>query len=114
MSDDRIYTGTFDTSVAGATPGEPFGMRGAQHLAISTDVPATGSPEGSWTLEREEIAGWATYDADGDIIFAGPAGGAAAGTVNVRNPPPGRYRMVYTRTSGGGPGATVIARSVSY
>lgn len=113
MSDDRIYNDTFDTQVTGF--GTVFGVRRGQHLTIETNVLATGSPTGTWALQRfDETGTWAAANL-GSQTFSDPAAGAANGTINVLNPIPGKYRMAYTAGSGGAAnGGTSTVRSASY
>lgn len=95
----RVNTFSVDTLANWTSP--EWGVVGSQHMTLETAIPATGSPTGAWTLERYGLDGsWATHDI-GAEAFTDPAAGAATGQVNVKYAEPGRYRLLYTRTSGG-------------
>ena len=99
MRDHLAKTFTLTSLSTGSTTA--FVCKAGQQLTIETIVLATGTPTGTFTLERQAADGaYSAYDT-GDATFTDPAAGAARGTVNTIYPPAGVYRVTYTRSSGG-------------
>ena len=102
---ERIHKYTLTSAATDQT--DAFAVAKGLVCWIDVFVAATSSPTGTLTLQRYKNGSWQTQDL-GDESFTDPAAGAADSEVILRNLPPGKYRVLYTSSSGGAAGGITV------